>query len=115
MQNQIIAILVFISFIVVFSPIYLLPRKMWQMADDDLKKIDYQDWRKQTKFNAYHKLISRLIWGLFLLSGFIINFQKVVAVGFNWFSVFVLVLGFSFIVWGILGFRIEMKNANKIR
>jgi len=76
MQNQIIAILVFISFTVVFSPIYLLRRKMWLMADDDLKKIDYEDWSKQIKFNAFIKLISRLIWGLFLLSEFIFNFQK---------------------------------------
>ena len=85
------------------------------MADEDLKKLDYEEWKKQIKSNVYIKMFSRIIWGLFILSGFIFNFQKVVALGFNWLSVFVLVLGTSFIVWGILGFRREMKQAEALK
>ncbi|MEP6925367.1 MAG: hypothetical protein ABI954_12945, partial [Pyrinomonadaceae bacterium] len=95
MSNQLIFVLVGISIIIIFSPIYLQRRKVWRMADEDLKRIDYDEWKKQMKSNAYIKLGSRTIWGLFLLSGFIINFQKVIAFGFNWLTVFVFILGIS--------------------
>ena len=84
------------------------------MADEDLKRIDYDEWKKQMRSNAYIKLGSRVIWGLFILSGFIFNFREVIALGFDWTTVFVLVLGVSFIVWGILGFRREIRKANEI-
>lgn len=115
MPNSFIFIFVVISIIVIFSPIYLQRRKLWRMADEDLKRIDYEDWKKQLKSNAYIKLVSRLIWGLFLLSGFIFNFQEIVALGFNWTTVFVFVFGIVFIVWGILGFRWESKRLGKIK
>jgi len=113
--SQILMIIVAVSLIVVFSPIYLLRRKMWGMVDDDLKQIDCDEWKKQIKSNAFIKLGSRVIWGLFLLSGFIINFQKIIALGFNLLTVFVFVLGISFIVWGILGFRWELKKFSAIK
>ena len=115
MPNQLILIFVVVSIAVIFSPIYLQRRKLWRMADEDLKRIDYDEWKKQMRSNAYIKLGSRLIWGLFLLSGFIINFQKVVALGFNWLTIFVFILGVSFIVWGILGFRHETKKLSGIK
>jgi hypothetical protein len=112
---QILAIVVVLSLISVFSPIYLIRRKTWQMADEDLKKIDYEEWKKQIKSNAYIKLASREIWGLVLLSGYVINFQKAVAIGYGLLAIFVVILGVSFIVWGILGFRSEMKKFSEIK
>jgi hypothetical protein len=107
--------MVAVSLIIVFSPIYLLRRKMWRMADDDLKRIDYNEWKKQIKSNAFIKLGGRIIWGLFLLSGFIINFRQIIALGFNLLTVFVFALGVSFIVWGILGIRWELRKLNEIK
>jgi hypothetical protein len=115
MSNSLIFILVGVSVFVIFSPIYFQRRKLWRMADEDLKQIDSDEWKKQLKSNAYGKLISRIIWGLFLLSGFVFNFQKVVAAGFNLPAVFVLVLGVSFIIWGILGFRSEIRKLSEIK
>jgi hypothetical protein len=112
MPNTLISIFLIVSIVLVFSPIFR--RKLWRMADDDLKRIDYDEWKKQMRSNAYIKLVSRIIWGLFILSGFILNFQEVVALGFDWMTVFVLVLGISFIVWGILGFRREIRKVNEI-
>ncbi len=85
------------------------------MADEDLKKLDYEEWKKQAKSNVYIKMFSRIIWGLVILSGFIFNFQKNIAVGFNWVSVFVFVLGSSFIIWGIFGFRREIKKIQNLK
>jgi hypothetical protein len=85
------------------------------MADDDLKKLNYDEWKRQAKFNLYIKMLSRILWGLFVLSGFIFNFQKVVELGFNWTSFFVAALGISFIVWGILGFRRDVKRFEKLK
>ena len=115
MPDTLIAIFVIISIFVIFSPIYLQRRKLWRMADEDLKRIDYDEWKRQMKSNVSIKLFSRLIWGLFLLSGFIINFRKVVELGLNWVTVFVLVLGLAFIVWGIFGFRFEIKKVREIQ
>ena len=115
MPKEIIGIIAIVSIVIIFLPLYLQRRKLWQMADEDLKKIDYDEWKKQLKSNAYTKLISRIIWGLFLLSGFVINFQKIIELGFNWLTTFVFVLGVSFIVWGILGFRSELRKLNKIK
>lgn len=114
MPSPIILTILTISIIIVFSPIYLQRRKLWRMADDDLKRIDYDEWKKQMKSNAYIKLGSRIIWGLFILSGFIFNFQEVIALGFNWTTVFVAVLGVSFITWGIIGFRWEIKKVSEL-
>jgi aromatic ring-opening dioxygenase catalytic subunit (LigB family) len=76
MPNTPFSIFILISIvIIVFSPIYLQRRKLWQMADEDLKRIDYNEWKKQMRSNAYTKLGSRVIWGLFILSGFFFNFR----------------------------------------
>lgn len=112
---QIMIIVVIISLVIIFSPIYFIRRKTWKMADEDLKKIDYEEWKRRIKSNVYIKMFSRIIWGLVILSGFVFNFQKVVALGFNWSSVFILVLGISFIVWGIFGFRREIKQVENLK
>ena len=114
-MNLAIYIFVVVSLVVIFSPIYLQRRKLWRMADEDLKRVDYDEWKKQIRSNAYIKLVSRVIWGLFILSGFILRFNQVIAQGFSWTAVFVFVFGTSFIVWGILGFRWEIKKVNDIK
>ena len=115
MPNELIAIIFIISFFVIGSPIYFQNRRISRMADEDLKKLDYEEWKKQAKSNVYIKMFSRIIWGLVILSGFIFNFQKVIALGFNWLSVFVFVVGLSFIIWGILGFRREIKEVQNLK
>ena len=115
MPNQFTYVFFIVSIIVIFSPVYLQRRKLWRMADEDLKRIDYNERKKQMLSNAYIKLISRVIWGLFVLSGFFFNFREVVAVGFNWTTIFVLVLGISFIAWGVLGFRREIQKGGELR
>lgn len=114
MPNTLIFIFVIASLVIVFSPIYLQRQKLWLMADEDLKKIDYEDWKTQQKSNAYIKLGSRIIWGLVILSGFFLNFRKIIEQGFNWLTIFVAFLGISFIIWGILSFRREIKKVNEI-
>ena len=84
------------------------------MADEDLKRIDYEEWKKQMWSNSYIKLGSRVIWGLFILSGFFLRFNEIVAQDFNWLAVFVFVFGLSFIVWGILSFRQEIRKVSEI-
>ena len=115
MSKELIAVFFIGSFFVICSPIYWQRRRISRMADEDLKKLDYEEWKRQAKSNVYIKMFSRIIWGLVILSGFIFNFQKVAALGFNWLSVFVLVLGLSFIVWGILGFRRELKQVQNLK
>lgn len=115
MNYQSITIIVLITLAVVFSPIYLQRRKLWRMANEDLKRIDENEWRKQIKSNTYIRFFSRIIWGLFLLSGFIINPQKIIALGFNWLTVFVSMVGIAFIIWGILAFRSDLKKLSEIK
>ena len=115
MPQALIAILFVVSFFVIYAPIYWQTRRISRMADEDLKKLDYDEWKKQAKSNVYIKMFSRIIWGLVILSGFIFNFQKVVELGFNWLSAFVLILGIAFIVWGIFGFRREIKQVESLK
>ncbi len=115
MPNPFIAVVFVISFFVIYSPIYWQSRRISRMADEDLKKLNYEEWKKQAIANVYIKMFSRIIWGLFILAGFIFNFQKVVALGLNWLSVFVLVLGLSFIIWGILSFCREIKKVEGLK
>ena len=113
MPYDLIGVIAVISLFVITSPIYMQRRKLWRMADEDLKRIDRSEWKKQLRSNAYIQLFSRVGWGIFLLSGFIVNFREAVAPGFNWLTIFLFVLGVSFIVGGILGFRLELRNLSE--
>lgn len=115
MSESFAYILFVISIFIIVSPVYLQRRKLWRMADEDLKQVDYEEWKKQIKSNAYIRAGSRVIWGLFLLSAFIINFQEITEAEFDWESLTVFVSGIGFIVWSILGFRLEMKKISKIK
>lgn len=114
MSQTLVYIFFIITIFVTFAPVYLQRRKIQRMADEDLKRADYEEWEKQLKSNAYIKSGSRLIWGLFLLFGLVYNFQKVFALGFNWIITFVFILGIVFTVWGISGFRAEIEKVTKI-
>ena len=107
-QLPLISMLSIVS--IFFLPIYLMRRKMRKMTDDDLKKIDLEDWKKQIKSNAYIKLISRNLWGLFLVGAVIYNGWKVGAGGINLVTVLTFVIGIIFIIWGFLGYQNEMKK-----
>jgi hypothetical protein len=115
MSKELFAVFFIVSFFVICSPIYWQRRRISRMADEDLKKLDYEEWKKQIKSNVYSKMFGRIIWGLVILSGFIFNFQKVAALGFNWLSILVLILGISFIVWGIWGFRREITQVQNLK
>lgn len=115
MPKPLIALVFIISVFVIYSPIYWQSRRISRMADEDLKKLNYEEWKRQAIANVYIKMFSRIIWGLVILAGFIFNFQKVVALGFDWLSAFVLVLGIAFNVWGIFGFRREIKQVENLK
>jgi steroid 5-alpha reductase family enzyme len=106
-QITLVAALAIVS--IVFLPIYLMRRKMRKMTDDDLKKIDLEDWKKQIKSNAYIKLISRNLWGLFLIVAAIYDCWKAAA-GLNLLPVLTFVIGIIFMIWGFLGYQNEMKK-----
>ncbi len=114
MSEELVIFIFIISFIVMGSPLFHQQRRISRMADEDLKKWNYEEWNKQIRRNVYIRMFSRIIWGLFILSGFIFNFSKIYALGFRWINLFVAVLGISFIVWGILGFCREIKRVENL-
>ena len=61
----------------IYLPVYLQKRKLWRMADEDLKKIDRADWKKQIRANAWIRLINCLLWGVFVLSNFFFQYVTV--------------------------------------
>lgn len=113
MSDLKITIFLIIAVFVIYLPIYLQRQKNWRIADEDLKKIDYEGWKRQLKSNVYINLISRLIWGLVLLSLVAFNLRQVIEYGFSWFTIFVIVLAVSSSAWGILGFRRDLRKFNE--
>ena len=83
--------------------------KHLRYADELLEKYP-KEYNKQIKANAYRYLISRIIWGILFLSRVVLNYQQILVDGFNWITGTAAVLGIVFIIWGILGFRSEMKH-----
>jgi hypothetical protein len=106
----IIAVLILPSLFVVN---YCYQRKTNKFVDEMLLRIP-GEYNKQIKSNAFRHLIGRGIWGLFFLSGFILNFRAVIAQGFSWLSVFVISLGIGFVIWGIFGYKSEMKKIKNL-
>ena len=62
MSNLLRAVFILIGFFIIYSPIHLQRRKNWRIADEDLKKTNFEDWKKQMKSNAFINLISRVVW-----------------------------------------------------
>ncbi len=113
MTNLTITIFLIISVLVIYSPIYFQRKKNWRIADEDLKKIDKDEWKKQMKSNAYVNLFSRILWGVILLSLFAFNLQIAIS-QFEWITVFIVLLGALSIIWGIFGFRREINKLKEI-
>src|SRR4051812_24105555 len=112
--NYFTAFLLMAFFGLLFAGNYYYQRKSRRYADELLKDIP-EEYNKQIKSNAYRILISRIIWGILFLSGIIWNFQKVLDHGFSWLTVLAVTFGVVFIIWGILGFRWEMKRVKTLK
>lgn len=115
MPEEFLFIFLIVSILIIASPIYFQNRKISKMVEEDLKKLNYEEWKKHIRTNVYVKMFSRIIWGLIILSGFIFNFSKIYAQGFRWINLIVLLMGLAFIVWGILGFRREIKQIQNLK
>lgn len=99
--------------ILIFSIVgnYYYQRKAKLYADEILRQ-NPAEWNKRIRANAWRHLISREIWGL-VFSSFIFgiwNAPKTVLFS----KLFLLVIGIFFIVWGITGFRGEMKKLQNL-
>jgi hypothetical protein len=82
------------------------------MADDDLKKIDSDDWEKQKKFGSYTRLVSRVVWGGVLLIVTLLNFRGYEDWTNRWLIIYP-VSGILLVVWGLLGFRRELVEIRR--
>lgn len=106
--------IILITVAIVFSPIYFLRRKTARMADDDLKRVDMEDWERQKKFGSYTRLISRVVWGGSLVAMALLNTRIYEGWMAGW-LIFCAVSGILLIVWGLLGFRRELIELNTPR
>jgi hypothetical protein len=105
----ILALLIFGSTFIVG---YYYQRKARLYLDETLKN-DSVEWNKRIKANAWRHLISRGIWGLFFVS-FTYNIWNVsgqVVI----FKLILFIVGILSIVWGIFGFRGEMKKLQDVK
>ena len=115
MSEEVLILFSIVTLFVIFSPIYFQNRKISRMVEEDLKQLNYEEWKKHIRTNVYIKLFSRIIWGLVIVSGFIFNFSKIYAQGFRWINLIVLLIGLAFIVWGVFGFRREIKQVQNLK
>lgn len=103
------AYIVVAFFLLIFWAQYYYQKKSARYADELLRDFP-KEYNKQIKANAYRYLISRIIWGGLFLSRAAYDYRQILADGFNWLTGTVTVLGIAFILWGISGFRSEMKR-----
>ncbi len=99
-----------LAIVIVLSSIianYYYQRKAKLYADEMLKQ-NPEEWNKRVKANSWRHLISRGIWGLFFSSFIYGVWSSAKPVIFS--KLFLLAVGIFFIVWGITGFRAEMKK-----
>jgi hypothetical protein len=104
-----------IGFLVFFSQIYFWRRKLDQMADDDVKRTDPEEWKRHMKFTRYTKLISRLFWGGFFVVWAVRYFAAMQSEGSVVFITSATLIGVSFIVWAIYGFSAHGKVIEDLR
>jgi hypothetical protein len=108
-------IFLFVALLVIYSPIYLQRSKISRIADEDLKQIDIGEWKKQQKSNIFVRFTTRVIWGLFLLSGYYFKAQEIISMGLHPATVFVTLCGVGLIIWAFVRFRTELTNLKKIQ
>ncbi len=80
------------------------------MAEDDLKRISFDDWKNQIKSGAYIRLICYNLWGLILIGFLIYNYRLVIENGVDLVTVFILIVAFSYMFAGFYVFKTEMKK-----
>ncbi len=115
-QNDINIILVILTVIILVAlPLvnHFYKKRADEFADNLLLEIP-EEYNKQIKGNAYRYLIGRNIIGLFILSSFVWNFKAIFALGFSWQVFVALFLGITSIVWGIYGYKSEMKKIKEL-
>ena len=64
LSKDLVVIGFYFIFIIISLPIYFQSRKISRMVNEDLKKINYKEWKKQIRSNIYTKMFSRIIWGM---------------------------------------------------
>ena len=96
-------------FLLIFLAQYYYQKKSSCYADELLRDFP-KEYNKQIKANAYRYLISRIIWGVLFLSRAAFDYRQILVDGFNWINGTAIVFGIAFILWGISGFRAELKR-----
>lgn len=105
MNSQVVLILVVALLGVSFLPIYFQNRKIRRYASEDLKQIDIDEWAKQLRWDAYSRLIGRLVCGAILLGIFFNSLRYMTGPGLGLLQVFTLLTSLGFFVYGYLRLR----------
>lgn len=110
--NAFFGVLALVILILIVVGNYYYQRKARLYVDESLRD-NPEEWNKRMKTNAWRNLISRGIWRL-LLASFIYNIwnvsQRIII-----FKLIMFFAGVLFIVWGIVGFRSEMKRLQDLK
>ena len=89
-------------------------RKAARYADEMLEG-NVEEFNKQIRGNAVATLVRRSIWGLFFLTGIMLNFRAVWEHGLNRWILVLLVLAVSCFIFAILGYRSELKRLKPLK
>jgi hypothetical protein len=82
---------------------------MHRMADDEIKCVDPEEWKRHVKFTRYVKLVSRSLWGSFFILWAVRYVVIMQGKGFLSFTFITASIGIIFLTWAILGFRADTK------
>jgi hypothetical protein len=97
-----------------FSQAYFWRRKMQRMADNEIKRVDPEEWKRHVKFNRYVKLVSRSLWGSLFILWAVRHVIIMQSEGFLAFTFITTSIGTIFLTWAILGFRADTKAVNAL-
>src|SRR5215213_5863818 len=82
---------------------------------DEILEYNVEEFNKRVKAKAVAVLVRRSIWGLLFISGIILNFRAISERGFNWLTLVFPLLGIACFVFGILGYRDELKRLKPLK
>ena len=99
--------------IAIIYQVYTWRRKVEWMSDEDLKRLDAQDWQKQVRFRSYTRLINRSICALIFLYFLVVP----IAITGNISALPIIsgVFSLCFIISAVLGFRYDRRLVNETR
>lgn len=103
MSNALISILIVTLLILITSPLYFQQRKLSRMADEDLERLDRDEWIRHVRWTSFSKLVTRLLLGVVLLY-FVLIEPGGLEIG-NPFHLFLTSLAIGMIGFGIYAFR----------